>query len=97
MLRRFAEILSTSRMLILKPNVKNRSGEDLGEIEELILDPEDGSVSSFILDARRSLGPGKRVALPGEMLTCGWTKALILDVDREILERILASEEVEAG
>jgi sporulation protein YlmC with PRC-barrel domain len=88
MLNKFVDRLSTLEVLLIKPKVKNRSGEELGEIEELILDPEDGSVSGAILNAHTSEEPEKRVYVPGKMLSCGWSPAIIVDVEKEFLEKI---------
>ena len=93
MFNKLTERFSALPALLIKPRVKNRSGEELGEIEELILDPEDGSISGAILEAHVTEEPGKRVYVPGKLLFCSWSPAIILDVDKEFLEKIPACEE----
>lgn len=68
--------------------VRNPSGEDLGTIEELMIDLEYGCIAYAVLSFGGFLGMrNKRFAIPWEALT--WdaqSKEFVLDVDKELLK-----------
>lgn len=69
--------------------VKNTLDEDLGEIEEFLVDPETGFVSEVVLSTTKFLGLGKRIAVPWDMLKFdGQAKSLTMDIDKDFLTRI---------
>jgi sporulation protein YlmC with PRC-barrel domain len=71
-------------------HVKNLQGEDLGTIDEVLLDPETGNVKFAILEVGGFLGLGStRVAVPWSafQLTQDGNKAKwVLDADKEKLK-----------
>jgi sporulation protein YlmC with PRC-barrel domain len=79
-------VLSTSQ--ILGDKVVNRTGEDLGKIEELMLDLEKGRVAYAVLSFGGFLGLGdKHFALPFEALKLDADKeCFILDIEKEKLK-----------
>jgi len=73
---------------INKDNVVNASGESLGEIKDLMVDPEDGRVVYAVLSFGGILGLGdKYFAVPFERLaTDRENKRMVLNVDKKRLE-----------
>ena len=69
--------------------VVNRSGEDLGKIEELMVDLQDGRIAYAVLSFGGFLGMGNKLfAIPWKALSLKLHEhAFILDVDKEILEK----------
>jgi sporulation protein YlmC with PRC-barrel domain len=71
-------------------HVKNLQGEDLGEIEEVLVDPETGQVKFAVLEVGGFLGLGStKVAVPWSafQLTQEGNKARwVLDADKERLK-----------
>jgi sporulation protein YlmC with PRC-barrel domain len=68
--------------------VVNAAGEDLGKIEDFMLDVESGRIRYAVLSFGGVLGIGSKLfAVPPEALTVDTENArLILDVDRERLQ-----------
>ena len=80
---------SISTKILIGGVVKNGLGEELGQIDEVLLDQEGGFVSNLILSTGGFLGLKKRIAVPWDMLKLDQdTQALILDVDKDFLQRI---------
>ncbi len=79
-------VLSTAK--ILGDKVVNRAGEDLGKIEELMLDLDKGRVAYAVLSFGGFLGMGdKHFALPFEALKLdSEQECFILDVAKEKLK-----------
>jgi sporulation protein YlmC with PRC-barrel domain len=79
-------VLSTAD--IIGDKVVNRAGENLGKLEELMLDLEKGRVAYAVLSFGGFLGMGdKHFALPFEALKLDANHdCFILDVDREKLK-----------
>ena len=71
-------------------HVKNLQGEDLGDIEDVLVDPETGQVRFAVLEVGGFLGLGStKVAVPWSafQLTKEGTKAKwVLDADKERLK-----------
>ncbi len=69
--------------------VVNRAGEDLGKIEELMIDLTDGRVAYTVLSFGGFLGLGNKLfAIPWESLTLRpHEHAFLLDVAKETLEK----------
>ena len=72
-------------------NVKNRAGKDVGEIEDLMIDIESGSVAYAVLSFGGFLGIGEKLfAVPLEAFefrNTGQVDAhIVLDIDKEKLE-----------
>lgn len=85
---RSRELLSTES---LKDNtVKNSSGKDLGSIEELMLNPENGKIDYAVLSFGGFLGMGdKYFAVPWEAIEVDReNKTLKLDMPKERLENM---------
>ena len=78
-------LLSTST-LIGTP-VKNPQGEELGKIQDLMLDPQTGRIMSAVLSFGGTLGMGeKRVTIPWETLAVGINKnELVVEMEKEKL------------
>lgn len=68
--------------------VVNAAGEDLGKIEDFMLDVESGRIRYAVLSFGGVLGIGSKLfAVPPEALTVDMpNKRLILDIDRTRLE-----------
>ena len=75
--------------------VENPQGEELGEIEDVVIDPVDGSVAYAVLEAGGFLGVGEKYyAIPWRALQAkvdndGEMDAFILDVDKERLQNAM--------
>jgi len=69
-------------------DVRNRKNEDLGKIEDIMLDTEYSRVAYAVLSFGTFLGMGgKYFAIPWESLELDTTnKCFILDVDKKVLE-----------
>ena len=78
-----------SRRIIGTP-VRNKAGEDLGEIEEVVVDLEHHRLAYAVLSFGGFLGMGdKLVAIPWTALSLGFGeegKYFLLEVDREKLK-----------
>ncbi|WP_440945909.1 PRC-barrel domain-containing protein [Methanosarcina sp. T3] len=74
---------------IKKDKVVNRAGEDLGKIEELMIDLQDGRIAYAVLSFGGFLGMGNKLfALPWKALSLKVHEhAFVLDVDKEVLEQ----------
>jgi sporulation protein YlmC with PRC-barrel domain len=69
--------------------VKNTLDEDLGEIEDMVLDPETGFITEVVLSTARFLGLGKRIAVPWDMLKLReGSDSPIMDIDKGFLKRV---------
>lgn len=69
-------------------DVENAQGEDLGQIEDLVLDPQDGRVAYAVLSFGGFLGLGEKYfAIPWKALQAkaGEDDTLILNVEKEKL------------
>jgi hypothetical protein len=69
--------------------VVNRAGEDLGQIEDFMIDFENGRIAYAVLSFGGFLGMGDKLfAIPWQALKLRLTEhAFILDIDKEILEK----------
>jgi sporulation protein YlmC with PRC-barrel domain len=70
-------------------DVENMQGEDLGQIEDIVLDPQDGRVAYAVLSFGGFLGLGEKYfAIPWSALTAkaGEDNTLVLNVDKEKLK-----------
>lgn len=69
--------------------VVNRQGEDLGKIEELMIDLERGRIAYAVLSFGGFLGMGDKLfAIPWEALTIDMAeKQFVLDANKELLKR----------
>ena len=74
---------------VIGADVENAQGEDLGKIEDVVLDPQEGRVAYAVLSFGGFLGLGEKYfALPWSALTAkaGEDDTLILNVDKEKLQ-----------
>jgi sporulation protein YlmC with PRC-barrel domain len=80
------QILSASTMI--GDEVRNVEGEDLGNLEEIMIDIDSGSIAYAVLSFGGFLGmPNKLFAIPWDALTLDPDeKVFIIDVDKETLE-----------
>ena len=80
------QVLSAST--IIGDKVINPAGEQLGNIKELMIEAEDGSIVYAVLSFGGFLGLGDKLfAIPWEALTFDTEEhALILDIDKDILK-----------
>lgn len=74
---------------LLGDKVRNSAGEDLGKIEELVVDPVSGGIRYAVLSFGGFLGMGDKLfAIPWFALSVSPTRDyVLLDVDKEALER----------
>ncbi len=68
--------------------VVNRAGEDLGQVEDFMIDLKNGRIAYAVLSFGGFLGMGNRLfAIPWQALKLElYEHAFILDIDREVLE-----------
>lgn len=80
-------VLSAKTMI--GDRVMNRAGEDLGKIEELMIDLDRGNVAYAVLSFGGFLGMGDKLfALPFQALKLDADRELfVLDVDKEKLKK----------
>jgi sporulation protein YlmC with PRC-barrel domain len=77
-----------SATTIINTSVENTFGENLGKIEELMIDLNSGRVAYAVISFGGFLGVGDKLfALPFDALTVDTVnKKIVLDVDKEVLE-----------
>jgi len=77
-----------SASTITGDKVRNADGDDLGHLEEIVIDLEGGRVSYAVLASGGFLGLGdKFFAIPWDLLTVDTdNKELILDVSKETIQ-----------
>ncbi len=85
-LERQPRVLSATTMIGDK--VRNSSGEDLGTIEELMIDVESGRIAYAVLSFGGFLGLGDKLfAIPWQALRLVTDEhRFVLDVDKSVLE-----------
>ena len=73
---------------LTKDSVRNRNGDDLGSIKDIMLDVPAGRVAYAVLSFGGFLGVGSKLfAIPWEMLTVDEDRqCLVLDTDKKTLE-----------
>jgi len=83
---RYPKVLSSST--ISSDHVKNAAGEDLGKIEDLMIDLDSGRVAYAVLSFGGFLKMGNKLfAVPWEALKVDTVnKELLLNVDKKVLE-----------
>lgn len=79
-------VLSASALIGTK--VQNPRGDEIGRIEDLILDQDVGCVAYAVMSSGGFLGLGdRRFAIPWHALKYeGQKKCFVLDIDRQLLE-----------
>ena len=79
---------SLSASTLTGDKIRNPDGENLGNLEEIVIDLETGRVSYAVLAAGGFMGLGdKYFAVPWAMLTVDTdNKEVVLDVSKETLE-----------
>lgn len=76
---------------VIGNQVKNSRGEDLGQVEELIIDPDTGRIIGALL-SRRAVQRGERIsAIPWDAMTLNKSYGAIY-VDSEIADHPLRRE-----
>ena len=80
------EALSSSSLI--GDSVKNPQGEDLGSVEEIMIDLSSGSVAYVVLSAGGVLGMGDSYfAIPWQMVSVDTDDhALVVDIDKDTVE-----------
>ncbi|HVB79445.1 MAG TPA: PRC-barrel domain-containing protein [Candidatus Binataceae bacterium] len=70
-------------------SVKNKLGEDLGSVKEIMIDVPSGRIAYAVLSFGGFLGMGNKLfAIPWEVLTVDEErKCLVLDADKATLEK----------
>ncbi|HYR83358.1 MAG TPA: PRC-barrel domain-containing protein [Terriglobia bacterium] len=83
---RYPKVLSSSS--ICKDHVKNAAGEDLGKIEDLMIDLNSGRIAYAVLSFGGFMKMGNKLfAVPWEALRVDpVNKQFILSVDKKVLE-----------
>ena len=82
-----ADIFRASKLI--GADVENPQGEDLGKIEDVVIDPQDGSVAYAVLSFGGFLGLGEKYyAIPWNALhpKAGEADEFVLNVDKERLQ-----------
>jgi sporulation protein YlmC with PRC-barrel domain len=77
-----------SSSTITGDHVKNTKGEDLGKIEDLMIDTQDGNIQYAVLSFGGVLGMGEKLfAVPFDRLKVdSANKCMILDTDKQRLK-----------
>lgn len=77
-----------SATTLIGDDVRNLEGENLGEIEDIMIDVEAGRIAYAVLSFGGFLGIGDKLfAVPWSAMTLDIDeKAFILDIDKEMLE-----------
>lgn len=77
--------------------VKNTQGEELGKIQELMIDPQNGRIAAAVLAFGGVLGMNeKRIEIPWDMLQVGLgQKDLIVEMDKAQLQSTPSTETVQ--
>jgi sporulation protein YlmC with PRC-barrel domain len=77
-----------SATTLIGDDVKNPKGEDLGNLEEIMIDAKDGHVAYAVLSFGGFLGLGDKLfAIPWDAISVDTDNhAIVLDVDKGILE-----------
>jgi sporulation protein YlmC with PRC-barrel domain len=80
--------MALSASSLIGDNVKNPHGEDLGKIEEIMIDTDNGRVAYAVLSFGGFLGIGDKLfAIPWDALRVApEEKAFVINIDRETLE-----------
>jgi len=80
------EVLSASTLI--GDNVRNMNGEDLGKLEEIMLDLDEGRASYAVLSFGGFLGVGDKLfAIPWDALSVDTeNEEIVLDIQKEQLE-----------
>jgi sporulation protein YlmC with PRC-barrel domain len=74
---------------LIGASVKNKEGESLGKIDELVIDPQDYTIKAAVLSVGGVLGLGaKLVAIPWDQVTMG------SGTDRDTIVVGMAKEEL---
>jgi sporulation protein YlmC with PRC-barrel domain len=73
---------------LLGTTVRDPDGERLGQVEEILMDLNDGFVTSFIMVTRNEEGANKRIAVPYDMIEVRANGEIGLGVNGEFLQRI---------
>ncbi len=84
---RYPKVLSSST--ISSDHVKNSAGEDLGKIEDLMIDTDSGRVAYAVLSFGGFLKVGNKLfAIPWQALRLdSVNKQFVLDIDKSVLEK----------
>lgn len=79
---------SLSASTITGDDVRNLDGDNLGHIEELVIDIDSGRVNYAVLSSGGFLGVGDKLfAIPWDLLTVDTdNKEIVLDLSKETLE-----------
>lgn len=79
---------SLSASTITGDDVRNLDGDNLGHIEELVIDLDSGRVNYAVLSSGGFLGVGDKLfAIPWDLLTVDTdNKEIVLDLSKETLE-----------
>ncbi len=85
--KRYRRVMSASSLT--GDRVVNRTGEDIGKIDEIMIDTPTGRIAYAVLSFGGFLGMGDKLfAIPWSRLTLDEDrKVFILDIDKETLER----------
>jgi len=80
------EVLSAGTLI--GDNVRNNEGEDLGKLEEIMIDLDEGRVAYAVLSFGGFLGMGNKLfAIPWEALTVDTeNEEIVLNVQKDVLE-----------
>lgn len=81
------EVLSAGTLV--GDTVRNYEGEDLGKLEEIMIDLDEGRVAYAVLSFGGFLGMGDKLfAIPWEALTVDTeNKEIVINVQKEVLEK----------
>src|SRR5262245_24483822 len=74
---------------LLDDRVRDTAGEDLGRVEDFVVDPETGTIQYAVLSFGGWLGMGNKLfAIPWSALSISSSRdSIILEMDKETLRR----------
>ncbi len=84
--------LTSERLLDMK--VVSPQGENIGEVEQMVIDPKSGQISSLVVSVGGFLGIGdKNVAMPWDQFQMGQDNQLVAQATKQELEQAQAWED----
>jgi sporulation protein YlmC with PRC-barrel domain len=85
---------------LLGTTVKDQQGKDIGKVSKLMIDPNEGKITSVVISRGGTLGMGgKEMSLPWDALKLqrGQDQQLVVTMQREMLEQAPNAERPQGG
>lgn len=84
--------MTSEKLLDMK--VVSPQGENIGEVEQMVIDPKSGQISSLVVSVGGFLGIGdKKVAMPWDQFQMGQEDQLVAQATKQELEQAQAWED----